>query len=589
MLFRRLYYVCLLALLLAVLGYRTTSPARAACDPDAPIAIVSINNNGEQGNNRSVWKEMSADGRFISFVSEATNLAPNDTNNQWDAFVYDRLTCHIETISVNNAGSLVGAAFLSNAPISADGRYVFFLSPTIGTAVRDRVLGTTTQLSIPLPDAVSADGRYLTFTSDLGNWVPNDTNNAPDVFVYDRQTGQTERVSVASDGTQGNGIEGSRGGEGNISADGRYVSFLSFSTNLVPNDTNNEIDTFVHDRLTRETTRVSVAADGTEGIGGLNSLSADGRYVTFDSSATTLVPEPNPICTYGSSFPCIQVYVKDRLTGAIIRASVSSDGTTGNDLSYGIPRLSGNGRYVVFDSESTNLVPGDTNNAEDAFVHDRITRRTYRVSAPIRVGQTDEGGSSPIISADGRYISFASTSTFLQGYGGSSQLYLINWQAIYEPVTVRNGDFSEGMNYWATWDAITYQVQNGVFQFYRNSGGHSAALLQNTGSPLEAGEPLEFRVDLGNLSSVRKRVVILLHDADWSDLQVCSFWLPPNEGTRTYRMETFADTAWSSTMVSIYAGVADGMGWIQVDNVSLNIPLSSNDSTRCIDPRAPVP
>jgi archaellum component FlaF (FlaF/FlaG flagellin family) len=118
--------------------------------------------------------------------------------------------------------------------------------------------------------------------------VPGDTNGTWDVFVHDRVTGQTTRVSVASDGTQGNGHSGSP----SISADGRYVAFSSSASNLVPGDTNGRGDVFVHDRLTGQTTRVSVASDGTQGNGDSwwPSISADGRYVAFASEASNLVP-----------------------------------------------------------------------------------------------------------------------------------------------------------------------------------------------------------------------------------------------------------------------------------------------------------
>jgi Tol biopolymer transport system component len=616
------------ALLLAVFGFVSVSPARATCDPDAPIHMVTVNNEGEQANNRSVWQQISSDGRFVSFVSEATNLVPNDTNTLWDAFVYDRLTCLLERTSVDSSGAPMSADSLSHAPISADGRYVFFASYDFGGLyMRDRLLQTTTRIdylpgqSFNYIDAISADGRYISFTSNKGIFVPNDTNNAPDVFVHDRQTGQTERVSVASDGTQGEGIEGSRGGYHNLSADGRYVSFLSYSPNLVLNDTNNMLDVFVHDRLTGETTRVSVAADGSQAFGGLNSISGDGRYVTFISSSYNLVPEGNAICSvYTVPADCIHAYVKDRVTGAINRASQSSNGEAGDGATYTIPVLSYDGRYVAFNSQSNNLVAGDTNNTDDVFVFDRIMGRTHRVSVSASGEQTN-GGNHAVISSDGRYVAYGSTSTnIVPGYGGSSQIFLADWEQIVGNLITRtptptrthtvtptstvtptltptvttleliaNGDFSGGMAHWATWDAITHRIENGVFEFYRNVRGRSAALLQNTGAAVAMGRRLEASIRLGNASMVRKRVLLILHDADWSDLQVCSFWLPPNAALQTYRMHSFTTEAWSSTMVSIYSGDADGVGWIQVDGVSLLLSAAPpDDVTRCLDPRAPI-
>ena len=145
------------------------------------------------------------------------------------------------------------------------------------------------QTACALPPRISDDGRYVAFASSASTLVPDDTNGTSDVFGYDRQTSTIERVSVAANGTQGNGssyVYGTRP----ISADGRYVTFSSSSSNLVPGDTNGTLDVFVYDRQTHTIERVSVAADGTQGEGGNASISPDGRYVTFSSSASTLVP-----------------------------------------------------------------------------------------------------------------------------------------------------------------------------------------------------------------------------------------------------------------------------------------------------------
>jgi Tol biopolymer transport system component len=207
--------------------------------------------------------------------------------------------------------------------------------------------------------SISADGRYVAFFSHASNLVPGDTNNTLDVFVHDRLTGQTTRVSVASDGTEGNGDSF----VGSISADGRYVAFASWASNLVPGDTNGRSDIFVHDRVTGQTTRVSVASDGTEGNGdswGCPSISADGRYVAFASWASNLVPGD----TNGRS----DIFVHDRVTGQTTRVSVASDGTEGNGDSWWRPSISADGRYVAFPSYASNLVPGDTNGWADIFV-----------------------------------------------------------------------------------------------------------------------------------------------------------------------------------------------------------------------------
>src|SRR5205814_1263965 len=192
----------------------------------------------------------SADGRFVAFAAWARNLAPGDTNGFGDVFVHDRGTGVTERLSVDGAG----------------------------TEAND---------TIHQP-AISADGRFVAFVSAATNLVPGDTNGLSDVFVHDRRTRRTERVSVDSAGTQADGASASPA----LSADGRFVAFSSSATNLVPGDTNGQADVFVHDRRTGTTERVSVdsAGTGANGWSERPSISADGRFVAFCSYATNLVP-----------------------------------------------------------------------------------------------------------------------------------------------------------------------------------------------------------------------------------------------------------------------------------------------------------
>ncbi len=245
--------------------------------------------------------------------------------------------------------------------------------------------------------SLSGDGRIVAFWSLADNLVPGDTNSEFDVFVHDRATRETERVSVASDGSQGNGGFSSPGDHTafpSLSDDGRIVAFDSLADNLVPGDTNREGDVFVHDRATRETERVSVASDGTQGYGesARPSLSGDGRIVAFHSGALL-----------GNRAGA--VFVHDRATREIERVSVASDGTQGYAVST-LPSLSRDGRIVAFTSFADNLVPGDTNSEFDLFVHDRATGQTERVS----VASDGTRGNGPSLftplSDDGRIVAF---------------------------------------------------------------------------------------------------------------------------------------------------------------------------------------
>ena len=210
--------------------------------------------------------------------------------------------------------------------------------------------------------AISADGRFVAFYSYSTSLVPGDTNDMYDIFVHDRQTGTTERVSVSSGGAQGNGDSG---GEA-ISAGGRFVAFGSDASNLVPGDTNGVSDILVHDRQTGTTERVSISSDGAQGNEGIDlsnissTISSGGRYVAFTLDASNLVP--------GDTNDVGDVFLHDRQTGKTRRVSVSSGGGQSDNYSCCGPAISANGRFVAFESEATNLVRGDTNSTDDIFV-----------------------------------------------------------------------------------------------------------------------------------------------------------------------------------------------------------------------------
>src|SRR5437762_2422917 len=273
--------------------------------------------------------------------------------------------------------------------------------------------GGTEANGASLSSALSADGRFVAFDSSATDLVAADTNGVSDVFVHDRQTGTTERVSVASDGAQGNGSSGlvTFAFPPALSADGRFVAFVSAATNLVASDTNGATDVFVHDRQTGTTERVSVASDGGESndARGEAALSAAGRFVALHSAQTNLVAgDPNGT---------IDVFVHDRQTGMTERVSVGSDGTQGNNASC-YAALSADGRFVAFDSDATDLVAGDSNGATDVFVHDRQTGTTERVSVASGGGTQGNGNSGgffafPARSTDGRFVAIQRDATNL--------------------------------------------------------------------------------------------------------------------------------------------------------------------------------
>jgi Tol biopolymer transport system component len=330
-----------------------------------------------------------------------------------------------ERASVSSSGDQADDA--SQKPsISADGRYIAFESYASNLVaddlygycdifVRDKQTGATERVSVSSAGeeadnqsgecAISADGRYVAFESVASNLVPGHTGYYWDIFVRDRLTGTTDLVSVSTSGDQGD--DDSYGPA--ISADGRYVAFYAVASNLVAGDTNGVLDVFVRDRLAGTTERVSVSSSGEEGDdqSGSSCISADGRYVAFSSDATNLVP--------GDTNNQDDIFVRDRLAGTTVRASISSSGEEADGVSR-FPSITADGRYVAFQCNGTNLVPDDTNYGSDVFVHDLLGGTTERVSVSSCGGEANDGCSLASISPDGRYVTFYSiASNLVQG------------------------------------------------------------------------------------------------------------------------------------------------------------------------------
>jgi hypothetical protein len=410
------------ALLTLAVGGVVVGAASAAA---AVTERVSLSSAGAQANGSSGTDAMSANGRFVVFSSDASNLVAGDRNGFADVFVRDRETGATERVSVSSAGVEANDRSFGVA-ISDDGRYVVFDSPASNLVagdsdgswdvlLRDRTAGVTERVSVsptgrPANDesfggAISTDGRFVAFSSSASNLVAGDTNRDDDVFVRDRKTGVTRRVSVSSHGAQAN--HWSRGGT--ISADGRLVVFTSRAGNLVAGDTNGVSDVFVRNRATGRTRRVSLSSAGKQATSPCSGgdISADGSLVAFESDASNLVPHDTSEWT--------DVFVRNRITGRTRRVSVSSAGKQGYGSSF-VGAISADGRYVAFVSHAKNLVAGDTNGHVDVFVHDRFTGRTRRVSVS-STGTQANGPSSGVvmISADGRVVAFTSEASNLVG------------------------------------------------------------------------------------------------------------------------------------------------------------------------------
>jgi hypothetical protein len=252
--------------------------------------------------------------------------------------------------------------------------------------------------------SIDPDGRYATFSSLADNLVFGDLNADGDVFLHDLQTGLTELVSVDSSGVQGN--YGSA--EGAVSRGGRFVAFVSFANNLVAGDTNGVVDVFVRDRKRGTTRRMSETATGVQTNSHCihSAISGDGRFVAFVTQANNLVPNDRN-ATW-------DVFVRDSIAGKLQCVSLATSGTPGNRASgdNGVA-ISGDGRYVAFESSANDLVGGDTNSNLDTFVRDLVTGFTTRVSVDSGGAESDGASQWLSISADGRFVAFESVASNL--------------------------------------------------------------------------------------------------------------------------------------------------------------------------------
>ncbi len=355
----------------------------------AVTSRVSVSPTGGDANSYSYPPSISAGGRYVAFLSYASNLVAGDTNGAGDVFVRDRLAGVTRRVSVGPGGRQANRSSYFPS-ISAGGRYVAFSSVASNLVagdtndrrdvfVRDRVAKVTRRVSVgpggrqanrsSYFPAISADGRYVAFVSHASNLVAGDTNSTNDVFVRDRVAKVTRRVSVGPGGRQANRYSGFPylfySAFPSISADGRYVAFESYASNLVVGDTNHRSDVFVRDRVAKVTRRVSVGPGGRQANRDAYSpsISADGRHVAFASYASSLVA--------GDTNGTADVFVRDRLAKVTRRVSVGPGGRQANDYSYS-PSISADGRHVAFVSYASNLVAGDTNGAADVFARDRF-------------------------------------------------------------------------------------------------------------------------------------------------------------------------------------------------------------------------
>ncbi len=344
---------------------------------------ITYGTGGEVTDEHSYDPYVTPDGRYVSYWSYASNLVYGDTNDHLfirdglDVFVYDMQAKTTKRVNLNSDGGEIDGN--SIGALTPDGRYVTFVSDgrvmlkephhsgQSAVYLRDRFTSTVERISTGIdslyPNAAvdtalgSYDARTIVYAGPASNLVPGDTNGYGDLFLYDRITGKTKLITNAPDGSPGNGDSVAP----QITYDGRFIVFLSFASNLVIGDTNGQSDIFVYDVEKDKIRRVNVAEDGTQsnGLSKDPSICTNGRFVSFTTEATNLVP--------GDTNGLRDVIIHDLLTDSNTLATINESGEWGNakaHRSYLVPDC----RAITIASDATNLVENDTNGFRDLFM-----------------------------------------------------------------------------------------------------------------------------------------------------------------------------------------------------------------------------
>jgi Tol biopolymer transport system component len=417
--------------------------ALAAMSWDAVAAVgmrpVSVDRGGGLAGEVSDGIDVSADGRYVAFVSAAGNLVAGDTNGASDLFMRDTLRARTERVSVSSSGRQIGpenyhegGAF--SPSLSLDGRIVVFTSrsaslvpgdtnteercedvddcylvPAADVFVHDRIAGTTRRVSVSSAGrqangsnyfpVVSGNGRFVAFHSEASNLVRGDNNRLGDVFIRDLSRRTTRRVSISTRGRGANGTSANA----TISDNGRYVAFTSRALNLAPATPGGVDNVFLRDVRRATTTRIGM---GVRPVINLwhSVISGDGRFIASRING--------------------HIYVRDRFERRTVESDINERGEQANAVSL-LPSLSSSGRYVAFTSGALNLAAGPDLNggASDVFVRD--SRRGTTIRIPLSTDETSQTFSSASsISDDGRYVAFTSYTTTTNPFGTRTDAFI---------------------------------------------------------------------------------------------------------------------------------------------------------------------
>jgi hypothetical protein len=393
---------------------------------EAALTLVSANRNRTSGGNgNSTNASVSTDGMTIAFQSTASDLVSNDNNLSTDVFAYDARSGSTRLVSIDSTGTKSAAGTSRDPIVSADGRFVAFTSDAgdvVSTPVsrngdvylRDLQTSTTALVSVNRGGdrggngasnvlGMSSDGMTILFLSEATDLVSlSDSNDQKDIFARDMRTGVTQLVSI---NRYGDGTPSSDSFHGTISANGRYVAFANIANNVLPNDSNTSSDIFLRDLAAGRTILVSAnPASQPSNRGAFRpSLSADGSMIAFDSISSDLTAND----ANGNDS---DIFLRNVSTNTTTLVSLNLNGTTTSGDSFS-PQISANGQFVTFVSPVANLVANDTNGVTDAFVRDLQAGRTILLNTS-STGQPGNGGSTdPRISANGRLAVFLSLAT----------------------------------------------------------------------------------------------------------------------------------------------------------------------------------
>lgn len=430
---------------------------------DNDTELISIGLSDTPANDNSVQSSVSWDGNLVLFTSFASNLVPTDTNDVVDVFLRDREAGTTERISRRASGAQVndasGGAMMN--PIGTLFTYYSFATNVVPSdtngfsdifvAQRDPDTAAITVARLSMGYAgdqangdsflsdLTDDGSRIVFDSVASNLVPVDDNTWSDIFLFDATTETTEKLSIANNNAPGN----DRSERPRITADGEFVIFQSFATNLVPNDNNNAIDLFGVDMTNRNMRRLSVNAQGQDANLGIRpaeyAMTPDGRYVVFASDSSNLVT--------GDTNNAPDIFLLDLEENTIRLVSVAANGTRANGGSYD-PSISANGRYIAFNTVATNLFPNDTNGITDAVVVDRFTRMVQPVAVSYDGAPVNGDSGTPQFSEDGLSVTFYSDAANLV-ISDTNELRDIFWRdfhslipkSTYLPLGARNYQF----------------------------------------------------------------------------------------------------------------------------------------------------